>query len=541
MEGGRGPGRLRRGRGHGQRHQRLRRSRLPPRRGPGGSLRRRHPHPSVAPRPRPRAPLRRRGGNRSRRPRRPGPGGRGRRHPARAHRDRRRSRPGEDLVSVPPPAAALGRPRRPGLPVAAVGVEQDLPGPAPGTRGRGAGGGLARGRGPGDRPRLPHRAGPRRARHASGVPGDGRGARGGVSPAPGRPAPDQGTAAGTTADDQAPAYLVRGDDPALLGRAVSDLVRALVGEEASALAVEDLRDDVEVGTIIEACLTPPFLVERRVVVVRDAGRFRGDDAARLAAYLEDPLATTSLVLVGGGGQISTSLSAAVRSVGRVVDASRPREGRARKQWVVDRLRDGPVRLDGAAGALVEEHLGEDLGRFDALLELLAASYGQGARLGVEEVEPFLGEAGGTAPWDLTDAIDRGETAAALENLHRLLGAGRHPLVILASLHNHYTRILRLEGAGAADEKAAAAMLGITGSTFPARKALSQARRLGHDPVARAVTLLADADLALKGSIEWPEALVLEVLVARLSRLGPRSSGKSSGSVAAASRSPRRSR
>jgi len=340
-----------------------------------------------------------------------------------------------------------------------------------------------------------------------------------VSPAPGRPAPDQGTAGGTTAGDQAPAYLVRGDDPALLGRAVSDLVRALVGEEASALAVEDLRDDVEVGTIIEACLTPPFLVERRVVVVRDAGRFRGDDAARLAAYLEDPLATTSLVLVGGGGQISTSLSAAVRSVGRVVDASRPREGRARKQWVVDRLRDGPVRLDGAAGALVEEHLGEDLGRFDALLELLAASYGQGARLGVEEVEPFLGEAGGTAPWDLTDAIDAGDTAAALATLRRLLGGGgRHPLVLLATLHRHYGDMLRLDGADVSSEAEAADLLGT--KPYPAAKAMRQARRLGSAAIGRAVTLLADADLDLRGATGWPEDMVLDVLVARLSRLAP---------------------
>src|SRR5205807_5101148 len=143
---------------------------------------------------------------------------------------------------------------------------------------------------------------------------------------------------------------------------------------------------------------------------------------------------------------------------------------------------------------------EDVGRLPSVLELLSAAYGEGSRVGVADVAPFLGEAGGVAPWDLTDAIDRGDTAAALENLHRLVGTGRHPLVILASLHNHYTRILRLEGSGAADEKAAAQMLGITGSTFPAPQALSQARRLGHEPAARAITLLADADLALKGAI-----------------------------------------
>ena len=47
------------------------------------------------------------------------------------------------------------------------------------------------------------------------------------------------------------------------------------------------------------------------------------------------------------------------------------------------------------------------------------------------------------------------------------------------------------------------------------------RRIGHEGVTRAIVLLSDADLALKGTIEWPPELVLEVLVARLSRLTPR--------------------
>ncbi len=35
---------------------------------------------------------------------------------------------------------------------------------------------------------------------------------------------------------------------------------------------------------------------------------------------------------------------------------------------------------------------------------------------------------------------------------------------------------------------------------------------------RAIALLAQADLDLRGAKEWPEDLVMEVLVARLSRL-----------------------
>jgi DNA polymerase-3 subunit delta len=291
----------------------------------------------------------------------------------------------------------------------------------------------------------------------------------------------------------------------------------LVGDDDPAFAVEDLAgDDYELAAVVEAAQTPPFFGTRRVVVARSIGRFSAQDVAPLISYLADPLATSAVVLVGGGGQIARSLLDAVKKAGHVVDAGAPSGGKARQSWLTGQLKAAPIKLDARATDLLAAQIGED------------------------HIGPFLGEAGGVAPWDLTDAIDRGDTPAALENLHRLVGNGRHPLVILASLHNHYTRILRLEGSGAADEKAAAEMLGITGSTFPARKALSQARRLGHDAVARAITLLADADLALKGAIEWPDGLVLEVLVARLSRLGPRTSGTRSGSSTGASRSRSRS-
>ncbi|MCU0272805.1 MAG: hypothetical protein MUE34_06205, partial [Acidimicrobiales bacterium] len=59
------------------------------------------------------------------------------------------------------------------------------------------------------------------------------------------------------------------------------------------------------------------------------------------------------------------------------------------------------------------------------------------------------------------------------------------------------------------------------STFPAKKALTTARKLGSEKIARAITLLAGADLDLRGVRAWPDELVLEVLVARLAALSRR--------------------
>jgi DNA polymerase-3 subunit delta len=312
------------------------------------------------------------------------------------------------------------------------------------------------------------------------------------------------------------AWYVKGDDPALVAEEVRRLVRDLAGEDS--MAVEDLSgDEVPVSAIVDACLTPPFLADRRVVVAREVGRFRTEELEPLLQWLADPLPTTALIMTGGGGQVSQKLVNAVRKVGQVVDASVPTGAKGRTSWLASRLQAAPVRVDAAAGALLGEHLGEDVGRLTNLLEALAAAYGEGARVGLEELAPFLGDAGGVAPWDLTDAIDAGHTEAALGYLRRMVTAGdRHPLVVLATLHRHYAAMLRLDGADVPDEQAAAALLNT--APFPAKKALAQARRLGSAGVARAVTLVADADLDLRGAKAWPDHLVLEVLVARLSRL-----------------------
>lgn len=324
---------------------------------------------------------------------------------------------------------------------------------------------------------------------------------------------------------RAPVVLVRGDDPSLRSEAVRELIHELAAGEDLSLGLDDLAtDDYPLAAAVDAARTPPMFTSRRIVVARDVGRFGADDIEPVLAYLADPSPTATLILVTGGGTISKKLADAVKKAGEVVDTSVP-GGKGRQEWLHARLRDAPVRLDPRAVTRLADHLGEDVARLGGILEVLAAVHGVDARIGVDDLEPFLGAAGSGAPWDLTDAIDQGDTAKALDQLSRMLGAGeRHPLQIMASLQSHYGRMLRLDGAGATDEQAAAKVLGMTGSTFPAKKALAQTRRLGHAGVARAIELLARADLDLRGARDLPGSTVLEVLVARLSRLAPSGSG-----------------
>jgi len=318
-----------------------------------------------------------------------------------------------------------------------------------------------------------------------------------------------------------PAYLITGDDESLLLTAIGDLVKRLVGEGDRTLMVDDFdSDDFEVRAVVDSAQTPPFLTERRVVVARGVGRFNADDVAPLVAYLGDPLPTTELVLVAGGGRMPKALTDALKKAGgTTIETAPPSRAKERAGWFDDQVRQSGLKLDGAAMQLLTGWLGEDAGRLQGILETLAATYGKGTTLRPADVSPFLGDAGGVPPWDLTDAIDNGDTTRALQLLHRMMRAGeRHPLQVMSILHGHYGKLLALDGSGANDENTAAAAMGIKPG-FPAKKALTQYRRLGGGGTTRAIALLAQADLDLRGAKEWPEELVMEVLVARLSRLG----------------------
>src|SRR5262249_15663383 len=144
--------------------------------------------------------------------------------------------------------------------------------------------------------RLPRRAGPRREGIRPGVP-HGRG----------RPRPRRRTGGGCAMT----VFVVKGADPALRDRALDELVAELVGpgdrglvlEESAVAARAGAGGDDPVGSggearravvpaVLNAATSPPFMTDRRIVVVRDAGALTAADVEPLVRYLADPLDTT---------------------------------------------------------------------------------------------------------------------------------------------------------------------------------------------------------------------------------------------------------
>jgi DNA polymerase-3 subunit delta len=314
-------------------------------------------------------------------------------------------------------------------------------------------------------------------------------------------------------------YLIKGGDASLVAQAVRTLLDDVVGDRDHSLVVEEIGgapgDEINVGAVVDACMTPPFLIDQRVVVLRDAGRLLTADVPRLVEVVEVPLPSTVLIVVGGGGTVPAPLVKAITKAGQVIDTSVSKAG-DRKAWMHDHLRQGPVKLEPRAAQLLADHVGEDLSRVEGLLTALSAAYGEGARITVEDLQPYLGEAGNVPRYELTEAISRGETAKALGVLHRMFDAGGLSAVeVMGTMNRHYGQLLALDGASVSGEREAAELLSV--APFVAKKALDQSRRLGSARIAQAITLLAAADLDVKGGSGLQPELVIEIVVARLTR------------------------
>ena len=314
-------------------------------------------------------------------------------------------------------------------------------------------------------------------------------------------------------------HLLSGNDESILRSAVHELVDDLVGDGDRSMMVDEFdSEDYELRLVVDAAQTPSFLTDKRVVVARDVGRFASDELAPLLAYLSNPLDSSDLVLVVSGGSVPKKLGDAVKAIGTVTNTSPPSRPKDRQGWISDHIAAAGLRIKPDAAAQLGQWLGEDAGRLDGILATLTSTYGAEHVLTFADVEPFIGDAGGVPPWDFTDAIDAGDTTKALTLLGRMMHAGgRHPLQIMAIVHGHYSNLAKLDGAGARSEADAMAATGIK-SAFPAKKAMQIYNRLGPASTKRAIELVAQADLDLRGAKDLEPELVMEVLVARLSKL-----------------------
>ncbi|MEM7607232.1 MAG: DNA polymerase III subunit delta [Myxococcota bacterium] len=310
-----------------------------------------------------------------------------------------------------------------------------------------------------------------------------------------------------------PVYALVGDEPLLIGRAVSALRDATVGDAGVPGFNEDRFAGKETNgaAVAAAASTLPMMADRRFVIVRAVDGMK--EADPLVAYIKEPNPSTCLVLTATKLNGSTKLAKALKKGGFRYD-HKPLKGHALQDFARAEARRLGHPMDGAAAFALCDAIGEDLSSLGDALERLSLYVGAEQPITAEHVGICVARVRVDSIWALVDAVGMRDRKRALTAASSLLQSREAPLRILAMLARQLRIVARMREGLASGLSPQDAAKAAGAPPFKARDLKESARRFRLDDLRRAFTAIAEADLLLKGS-KQPGDVVLEHTIMRL--------------------------
>lgn len=305
-----------------------------------------------------------------------------------------------------------------------------------------------------------------------------------------------------------PVCVITGGERVLSERAIDALRTYVVGDGPSGF-----NDDVFQGqglsaqTLMAAARTLPMMAARRFVLVRGLDAMPASELEALIPYLQKPSPETTLVMVGEKVDGRSKFAKAAREAGYWFEAEPPRPADMPQIAVREARARGHALHPSAAQALADA-LGADLSALDDAIERLSLFVGEGAPILLEHVEQCVAHVRIDSIWSLVDAVSARDAKTALASAASLLSDREPPLRILALVVRQLRAVAKMRDALASGLKPQEAAQKAGVPPFKARDLANAVRRFDDQKLARAFRLIAEADLALKGS-KVPGPRVLE--------------------------------
>ena len=319
---------------------------------------------------------------------------------------------------------------------------------------------------------------------------------------------------GVPADLLVPLTLVVGEEELLVGRAVSQVVRAARQADPDA----DVRDltagEIEPGDLDDA-LSPSLFGERRVLVVRAAQDLGKDLAAELQACVAPPPEDCHVVVVHAGGAKGKALLTALTALKpRRVDCPKVTKFGERRDFVRRELKADGRHVDEEAVAALLEAVGNDLRELSSAAgQLLADTQGP---ITAETVARYHRGRAESSGFTVADRAVDGDLAGALELARWGQSAGLAPVLVTSALASTLRSMALVASAGRSPTHQIAGQLGMP--PWKVEKTQRQARGWRPEGLSAALAAVATADLDVKGAAADPayavERLLLRVVEAR---------------------------
>ncbi len=343
--------------------------------------------------------------------------------------------------------------------------------------------------------------------------------------------------------DRRAGYVLLGDDAFLYGRARAGVLSALVAPDLRDFCLQDVDlGETSIFEVLDLAQTPSLMAPFQVVFIRNVKVLYGrgqkkEEFAAIDAYFRRPNPQAVLLFIADHVHLPGDLrrmdftekeraekiretlgeSCAVIELQGVSEADAA-------VWAQAEAAKRDLRLGADAARELTDALGADMLSVASELEKLALEAGArgAAEITVQDVETMVPAAKQRSLHELTDAISRKDSAAALALLGGLLNASDGEDAAIGhvfSLAKTYRQMIILNEKQVKDQRAMWQVLwpGFRVAPFAADALIAQARRYrNRSELLGGLRAIAKADAELRSSPP-DKRLVLERLVLRLAK------------------------
>lgn len=314
-----------------------------------------------------------------------------------------------------------------------------------------------------------------------------------------------------------PVYLVAGDERFTRDQVVAAIRAAALGSGIAAFNEDKFTaGEADVEKILGAVRTVPMMAPKRFVLVSGVERWESAESSgspldRLADYASAPIAETCLVLTAGKLDGRRRLATVARKQGFAVDCAEL-DRRELPRWIEVRAQALGNAIEHEVADLLAEIAGPELGSVNDALERLSLYVGAGAPITEHAVSECVARVRAADTWAVVEAVRGRDLGAALRALSEAYDPRDRGLPLLGALAWSIRQLARFQAevAGGASPDQAAKKAGVF-QPFRVRELSKMASTIPTRDVERWIMVLAETDLALKGSRRPPEAILEEML------------------------------
>lgn len=319
-----------------------------------------------------------------------------------------------------------------------------------------------------------------------------------------------------------PLYLLHGDEPYFIDMLGNFIEHKLLSEaERGFNQTVVYGKDTDIMTVLNAAKRYPMMADYQVVLVKEAQDMKwgkDDDDKKgmdpLLSYLEKPLPSTILVFCYKHGKFDKRKKTykAIEKNGLVFESGTLYDNKV-PGWIEDFVKDKDYRISPQASALLAEYLGNDLSKIANELEKLMLNVSAGQEITPKEIQDNIGISKEYNVFELQTALGKKDVMKVNRIINYFESNPKaNPLVVvLGTLNNYFSKVLRYHYAADKSPQALARDLGV--SPFFVKDYEQAARTFNYGKTMQVISLLREYDLKSKGveSTAGPGELMKELM------------------------------